>query len=201
MIQIPPEVELVLASSSPRRSELLGQVGLRFEVRPADIDESVLSNEPPTDYVRRLSIEKAVAVARPGEVVVAADTTVEVDGEILAKPVDADDARRMLQMLSGRVHRVHTGVTVMTYDPDGDRTATRTAVVTTAVSFVELDDPTLDWYVETGEPDGKAGAYAIQGAAAAFVERLDGSVTNVIGLPLAETLKMIRLALSDAGCQ
>lgn len=200
MLRIPSDVELVLASASPRRSELLLRVGLKFEVRPADIDESVRSGELPVDYVRRLSIEKALEVARPGEVVLAADTTVEVDGQILAKPGDTDDARRMLQMLSGRAHLVHTGVTVVRSDLDGDRTATCTVVVTTTVTFVELDDASLDWYVETGEPDGKAGAYAIQGAGAAFVERIEGSATNVIGLPLAESLKMIQLALSGVGC-
>jgi septum formation protein len=189
-----------LASSSPRRSELLRQVDFDFEIRPADIDESVRTGESPIDYVRRLSIEKAATVARRGEIVVAADTTVEVDGEILAKPLDDGDARRMLRLLSGRTHRVHTGVTVMTLGSASLPASTRTYVADTAVTFVDLDDSTLDWYVGTGEPRGKAGAYAIQGAGAAFVERLEGSVTNVIGLPLAETLGIIRLALSGAGC-
>ena len=200
MIQIPPDVRLVLASSSPRRSELLHQVALDFEVRPADIDESVREGESPIDYVRRLSVEKAAEVARPDEIVIAADTTVEIDGDILAKPVDDDDARRMLRLLSGRTHQVHTGVTVLTVGPNGSPAETRTTVVHTEVTFVALDDATVDWYVGTGEPDGKAGAYAIQGAGAALVERLDGSVTNVIGMPLAETLENIRLALSGAGC-
>ena len=131
---------------------------------------------------------------------VAADTTVEVDGVILAKPVDGDDARRMLRLLSGRVHQVHTGVTVAMTRATGRPATTHTQVVHTAVTFVELDDATVDWYVRTGEPDGKAGGYAIQGAGGALVERLDGSVTNVIGLPLAETLEIIRLALSGRGC-
>jgi septum formation protein len=200
VIRLPSDVELVLASSSARRSELLSQVGLTFEIRPADIDESVHAGEPPIEYVRRLSVEKAAAVARPGEIVVAADTTVEVDGEILAKPVDGDDARRMLRLLSGRVHQVHTGVTVAMTRAAGRPSTSHTQVVHTAVTFVELDDATVDWYVRTGEPDGKAGGYAIQGAGGALVERLDGSVTNVIGLPLAETLETIRLALSGRGC-
>jgi len=200
VIRIPSDVELVLASSSARRSELLSQVGLTFEVRPADIDESVHAGEPPIEYVRRLSVDKAAAVARPGEIVVAADTTVEVDGVILAKPVDGDDARRMLRLLSGRVHQVHTGVTVAMTEAAGRPSTSHTQVVHTAVTFVELDDATVDWYVRTGEPDGKAGGYAIQGAGGALVERLDGSVTNVIGLPLAETLGIIRLALSGRGC-
>jgi septum formation protein len=200
VIRLPSDVELVLASSSVRRSELLSQVGLTFETRPADIDESVHAGESPIEYVRRLSVEKAAAVARSGEIVVAADTTVEVDGEILAKPADGDDARRMLRLLSGRVHLVHTGVTVAMTGAADCPSTWHTQVVHTAVTFVELDDATVDWYVRTGEPDGKAGGYAIQGAGGALVERLDGSVTNVIGLPLAETLKTIRLALSGRGC-
>jgi septum formation protein len=119
---------------------------------------------------------------------------------ILAKPVDGDDARRMLWLLSGRVHQVHTGVTVAMTGATGRLVTTHTQVVHTAVTFVALDDATVDWYVRTGEPDGKAGGYAIQGAGGALVERLDGSVTNVIGLPLAETLEIIRLALSGRGC-
>lgn len=200
MIHIPSGVALVLASSSPRRSELLQQVGLDFEVRPADVDESVQLGESPIDYVHRLAVEKAAAVARPGEVVVAADTTVAIDQEILAKPLDAEDARRMLRLLSGRVHNVYTGVSVFTAGAVGNQPAVRTQVVDTAVTFVELDDEMLGWYIATGESDGKAGGYALQGAGGALVERLDGSVTNVIGLPLVETLAMIRLALSDAGC-
>lgn len=185
MIELPDGVRLVLASASPRRSELLRSVGLEFEVIPADIDESVLPGESPTAYVARLSAEKAAAVAqRVGSdvIVVAADTTVDIDGLILEKPVDAGDARRMLGLLSGRTHLVHTAVTVL---PGS------TVVVETAVEFVELTPETMDWYVATGEPFDKAGGYAIQGAGGALVRRLDGSVTNVIGLPLAETLALI----------
>jgi len=173
---------LVLASASPRRSELLGRVGLDFEVRPADIDETPLPDEAPTDYVRRLSSEKAAAVGRADEVVIAADTTVEVDGQILEKPLDDSDARRMLRLLSGRSHQAHTGVTV------SKGGVIETFVVSTTVTFVDLISEMIDWYIGTGEADGKAGAYGIQGAAAALVERVDGSVTNVIGLPLAETI-------------
>jgi septum formation protein len=176
---------LVLASGSPRRRELLQSVGLDFEVRPPDIDESVRPNEPPTAYVRRLSAEKASIVARPGETVIAADTTVEIGGTIVGKPVDDADARRMLSALSGATHLVHTGVTVM----EGDRCETR--VVTTLVTFVELTAEAIDWYVGTGEPMDKAGGYAMQGAGGALVSRIDGSVSNVIGLPLAETLEML----------
>ncbi|MGA9277638.1 Maf family protein [Ilumatobacter sp.] len=186
MIELPRGFRLVLASGSPRRSDLLTGAGLEFEVRPADIDETPLDGESPIEYVRRLSIGKAVEVVRPTEVVIAADTTVEVDGAILEKPIDADDARRMLRLLSGRAHHAHTGVTVAAPGH------VDTIVVSTAVTFVELTDEMIDWYVATGEADDKAGGYGIQGAAAAFVERADGSVTNVIGLPLAETVAMLR---------
>ncbi len=185
MIELPDGARLVLASASPRRSELLRSVGLEFDVIPADIDESVLPSEMPARYVARLSAEKAAAVARrvgSDAIVVAADTTIDVDGLILEKPVDAGDARRMLGLISGRTHLVHTAVTVL---PGS------TVVVATAVEFVELTPETVDWYVATGEPFGKAGSYAIQGAGGALVRRIDGSVTNVIGLPLAETLALI----------
>jgi septum formation protein len=179
---------VILASGSPRRSQLLADAGVDFEVRTPDIDETPLPDETPTAYVARLSAQKAGAVARSDEVVIAADTTVEIDGRILEKPVDADDARRMLRSLSNRTHHAHTGVTVQR--PDG----AETRVVTTSVTFVELDDAQIDWYIGTGEPMDKAGAYAIQGRAAGFVERIDGSVTNVVGLPLAETLAMLNTA-------
>jgi len=179
---------LVLASGSPRRRDLLRGVGFEFEIRPADIDETPMSGEAPAAYVRRLSIEKAAKVARPGEIVVAADTTVEADGQILEKPVDDDDARRMLGLLSGGSHHAHTGVTVV-----GDSTE-QTIVVTTEVTFVDLEAATIDWYVATGEAEGKAGSYGIQGTAGALVERISGSYTNVIGLPLAETIALLRNA-------
>jgi len=186
------ERRLVLASASPRRSELLRSVGLDFEIIPADIDESVLPGEEPSDYVARLSRRKAAVVAAgtSDAIVVAADTTVDVDGQILEKPVDEDDARRMLGLLSGRSHLVHTGVTVARL-PETRAPGAATMVVESAVTFVELTDRGVEWYLSTGEHLGKAGAYGIQGAAAAFVERIDGSVTNVIGLPLVETLALI----------
>jgi septum formation protein len=194
MIEIPAGFRLVLASASPRRSELLRSVGLEFDVLPADIDESARPGESPTDYVARLSGEKAAVVAdRIGEdaIVVAADTTVDVDGQILEKPSDAADALRMLALLSGRTHLVHTGVTVLRSCGVGSG-RTGSVVVETAVEFVELTPEIIEWYVGTGEPFGKAGAYAIQDAGGALVRRLDGSVTNVIGLPLAETLDLVR---------
>lgn len=198
MIAIPSNRSLVLASGSPRRRELLKGAGLTFAVRAADIDETPLDGESPTAYVRRLSIEKAAASAAsplssPADVIIAADTTVEIDGLILEKPLDDDDAYGMLRRLSGRSHHAHTGVTV-SVGRDGARRSS-TILVTTEVTFVALTDDMIDWYLATGEASDKAGAYGIQGAAGAFVERIDGSVTNVIGLPLAETLATLRDAL------
>jgi septum formation protein len=198
---------LILASASPRRAELLGSVGLQFEVVPADIDESVRAGETPSEYVARLSREKAAAItervdADGDAVIVAADTTVDVDGDILEKPVDDDDARRMLRLVSGREHLVHTGVTVARFPEArarGTEHASTTCVVETAVRFVELTDQAIDWYLSTGEHVGKAGAYGIQGAAGGLVQRVDGSVSNVIGLPLAETLGLIRSAMDGHG--
>jgi septum formation protein len=187
ILALPENTTLVLASGSPRRSMLLVQVGLEFEVRRPDIDETPLVGELPTDYVARLSARKASAVARPDEIVVAADTTVEIDQMILEKPTDDNDARRMLRMLSGRTHHVHTGFTVI----GSNRSVTD--VVTTAVTFVELTNQMIDWYVGTGEPRDKAGAYAIQERGAALVKSVEGSVTNVVGLPLAETLATLGL--------
>jgi septum formation protein len=196
VIELPPGTRVVLASSSPRRASLLQSVGLTFEVRPADIDETPRTDEGPIEYVRRLSTEKAAAVGRALDrpsgdalapaVLVAADTTVEMSGSILGKPADDGDAARILRSLSARTHHVHTGVTVAT------AARSRTIVVTTAVTFVDLDDAVIRAYVATGEPRGKAGAYALQGAGGALVERIDGSVTNVIGLPLAETIALLR---------
>ncbi|MCU1362085.1 MAG: maf protein [Ilumatobacteraceae bacterium] len=178
-------MRVVLASASPRRLELLSHLGLDIVVRPADIDESVRAGEDPVAYVRRLSIEKAAAV-ESSDLTIAADTTVDVDGRILGKPVDGDDARTMLRSLSANTHRVHTGVTVRL------GAAAATAVATTLVTFAGLGEADLDWYVATGEPFGKAGAYAIQGAGGAFVQSVEGSVSNVIGLPLTLVLELAR---------
>ncbi len=186
LIDLPDGARLALASSSPRRADLLSRVGLEFDVRPADIDEAIRSAESPVAYVERLSIEKAAAVGpRPDEIVLAADTTVEFDGRIIGKPVDDVDAERILRLLAGRTHRVHTGVTVVGAEPV-------TIIVTTAVTFGALTEPMIARYIASGEPRGKAGAYAIQGAGGALVAQIDGSVSNVIGLPLAETLALIR---------
>jgi len=177
---------LTLASASPRRRELLEQLGFVLRIRPAQTDESPLPGEPPRDYVLRVASEKARAVA--GDAVLAADTAVVLGSTILGKPRDAADARRMLRALSGVRHQVLTGVCVR------GGGAERTAVVAAEVQLDPLSDAQIDWYVATGEPLDKAGAYAIQGLAGAFVRELRGSVSNVVGLPLAETLELLRSA-------
>jgi len=183
-------MNLVLASASPRRQELLADLGLVFAVRPADIDESVHSGELGTDYVLRLAREKAAAVAGTGELVIAADTTVDLNGELLGKPVDDDDARSLMRKLSDSVHHVHTGVCALLIDADGARREEST-VVTTSVTFAPVPDAWIDWYIATGEPFDKAGGYGMQGSAAIFVHRIDGSPTNVIGLPLDATASLV----------
>lgn len=173
-------MKLVLASQSPRRAELLRNAGYEFTVRPANVDESVLENEDPRKHVERLAMQKAQATpAEPGEIIIGADTVVVIDKEILGKPKDPDDAARMLRLLSGRRHEVLTGICFRC----GalivkDWAATR-------VWFCELSKADIADYVATGEPMDKAGAYAIQGRASRFIERIDGSYTNVVGLPVA----------------
>jgi septum formation protein len=176
---------VVLASGSPRRHELLAQIGVQFAVRVPDIDETPEPGEAPSVYVRRLAFAKAAAVsAAPDELVIAADTTVELGGEILGKPLDADDAASMLRRLSARTHRVHTGVAVRHGDLE------LAEVCTTLVTFVELDEAMVEWYVGTGEPIDKAGSYALQGAGGALVQLVRGSVSNVIGLPLHVVIEL-----------
>jgi septum formation protein len=176
---------LILASASPRRSELLRAAGIEFTVRVADIDETVLPGESPGDYVRRLAREKAQAVAQAGEMVLGADTTVVIGGEIAGKPVDAEDARRMLKLLSGQWHEVLTGVSLIR----SDQIISEVAV--TRVKFVKLADAEIDWYVATGEPMDKAGAYGIQGYASRFVESIEGNYSNVVGLPVQLVYAML----------
>ena len=181
---------LVLASQSPRRRELLGQLGIPLEVRPAHADESVAPGERPRAYVLRVAREKARAV--PGELVLAADTAVVLGDEVLGKPEGADDARRMLRALSGTEHEVLTAVVIRRASPAP--ALELDAVVATRVRFAPLSPAAVEWYVSTGEPLDKAGAYAIQGAGGAFVLAVEGSVSNVVGLPLAETAALLRRA-------
>ena len=179
---------VVLASRSPRRIDILNQMGVDHVVMPADIDESPLPNEDPVSYVRRLALEKARAVrarVEPSSTVLAADTTVDVGGQILGQPVDEADSRRMLRLLSGRTHQVHTGVAVVSAEGES------VVVVTSHVTFIEVTDTLLDWYLETGESVGKAGSYAIQGHGASLVLATEGSMSNIIGLPKAETARLL----------
>ena len=182
-------LRLVLASASPRRRELLGQLGVHAEVRPAEVDETPLRGEGSVDYVLRLAEAKARAVASTDAVTLAADTCIDMDGVIIGKPADAGDAARTLRQLSGRSHDVISGVAV--HHPDRSPSLA-SAAVTTAVTFVTLTETQIDWYITTGEPLDKAGAYAIQGAGGLFVETIRGSASNVIGLPLAETAALFR---------
>jgi septum formation protein len=181
---------ITLASTSPRRRELIAVLGIPFRVAaPAGVDETPRAGESPVELARRLAVEKAQSV--DGDPVVAADTIVEVDGDILGKPVDADDARRMLRRLSGRAHRVHTGVAVRTGERLEVEVEVAVQIVTTSVRFVALTPEAIEWYLATGEPFDKAGAYAIQGAGGVFVEGVEGSVSNVVGLPLHIVARML----------
>ncbi len=182
---------LVLASASQRREQLLRLFGWQFTVEPADIDETGRDGEPAERLVVRLAIGKAQTVAEnqpPGTVVIGADTIVAVDDDVLGKPSDDDDARRMLRLLSGRSHRVVTGVAVCV----DQRVAT--AVEETWVTVGALDDAEIDWYVASGDHRDKAGAYGIQGVAGIFITRLHGSFTNVVGLPLHTLRPMLATA-------
>jgi septum formation protein len=179
-------VPLVLASGSPRRRELLSGLGLRFEVRPADVDESARPDEGPQQLVARLSAAKVdwAAAARPDALVIAADTVVVCNGEILGKPADVAENREFLERLAGRSHQVYTGHSLRR----GGRSAAR--VCRTEVTFRELSGAEIDRYVATGEGLDKAGGYAIQGRGAALVPRIEGCYFNVVGLSLAAVIEL-----------
>lgn len=185
----------ILASSSPRRRELLASIGMTFDVIPSHVPEIVAVDEPAPDYVARLSRDKAEEIARrhPSAWVIAADTTVLLGQQLLEKPGDADDARRMLSAISGKTHLVFTGVTVQNVQSGW----LDTEVTRSEVTIAPLNAGDIDWYVGTGEPLDKAGAYAAQGAGAVFIESIHGSFTNVVGLPLAVLFRMLRKAGLD----
>jgi septum formation protein len=178
---------LVLASQSPRRAEILRQAGIPFTVRPACVDETALAGEKPGEYVQRLAEWKALAAdAAPSETVLGADTTVVIDGEMLGKPEGSEDARRMIELLAGRRHEVLTGICLR-----------RGAVAVrdwaaTEVWFSPMTADEIGAYVASGEPEGKAGGYAIQGLASKFVERIEGCYFNVVGLPVALLYRHLR---------
>lgn len=187
--------KLILASASPRRRELLSQLGMPFMVLPADIDERYHAGEAPRDYVLRMSRTKAQQVAwqHPDAWVLGADTIVTIDDRILGKPKDAADAATMLSSLSGRVHVVMTGLALMRHDHGYMATET----VRTSVFFRVLSEADISAYITMDEPFDKAGAYAIQGHAGVFVERYEGCYTNVVGLPVQRTAAMLRCAGVD----
>ncbi len=184
-------MRLILGSGSPRRRELLAQIGVvPDDIRPANIDETSFKNELPRPYAARLAVEKAEAVtATPDELVLAADTVVAVGRRILGKPKDAGQAAEFLLLLSGRRHKVITGIAAKLGDCRWSRQ------VETVVQFKRLSDTEISAYIRSGEWDGKAGGYAIQGLGAVFIPKINGSYTNVVGLPLTETANM----LSGAG--
>lgn len=178
-----------LASASPRRRELLTQIGVTFELAPVDIDETPLANEGARAYVERLAQAKAAAafarINHPDAVVLGSDTSVIIDDEILTKPADAADAKRMLQRLSGNRHQVFTAVAVLSQSQH------QQVCVATDVDFRTLSNAEIERYIATGEPMDKAGSYGIQGKGAILVEKISGSYSNVVGLPLTETAALL----------
>jgi septum formation protein len=181
-------VRFVLASASPRRAELLAAAGFEFDILPADVDETPAPGEPPRTYALRVARAKAEHSARQlsdGRIVLAADTIVVAGGRLMGKPADAVDAHSMLKALSGVVHDVHTAVVVRASGRQFEE------VVTTEVRFNPLSEREIAWYISTGEAEGKAGAYGIQGRAARFIERIDGSWSNVVGLPISTVYRLL----------
>jgi septum formation protein len=184
---MPGVARLVLVSASPRRAELLAAAGFEFDVDPVDVDESRKAGEPPPAYVERVARLKAAAGAprHPGRSVLAADTVVVLGDIVLGKPRDEADARDMLRQLSGRSHEVLTAIAL------ASNGGVRTHLERTTVWFRTLSESEIDWYAGSGEPMDKAGAYAIQGLAARFIPRIDGSYSNVVGLPLAAVADLV----------
>lgn len=187
--------QIVLASASPRRYELLTRLGLEFEVEPSQVIEKPFADEAPNDYIMRIARAKAVAVARRRDcgLVIGADTEVVVDGQVLGKPRDTEDAKKMLALLSGKWHAVMTGVAL--YDVETGNEAVDYAK--TLVRLAHLSKEEIDWYVATGEPMDKAGSYAIQGLASLFVDEIAGNYHNVVGLPIPLVYRLAR----QLGCQ
>ena len=194
LIELP---KIILASASPRRAEILRTVGWPFEVLPVDIDETRRAGENADDYVQRLAGEKGFAAAarNPASMIIAADTTVTIDDHILEKPMDGSDAARMLQLLNNRWHRVLTGVAII--NPETSKTIV--AHEETEVKFAAMSDEEIDWYVKTGEPMDKAGAYAIQGLGARFIDEVRGDFFNVVGLPIRLVYEMFVESLTANG--
>lgn len=190
MIKTP---KLILASGSPRRSEILTSVGWAFTKDIADIDETEFENESPADYVCRLAREKAVAVAQRyrNAVVLGADTTVVIYNQIIGKPVDLDDARKMIKMLSGNWHEVLTGVSIVQVE-ENELIKTDVDLQRTRVKFAEMNDEEIEFLVQYGDPLDKAGAYAVQAQAALFIEKIEGDYWNVVGLPISLVYELVK---------
>jgi septum formation protein len=191
-----PKQPVILASASPRRKQLLKEVGLKFKTVPAHIAEDYLSGETPRQHVRRLARSKALLVAAkyPNAWVLGADTIVVIDGQILGKPKNKAQAKKMLQTLSGRTHKVYTGFAITRKTSS----VCRTKIIKSDVRFKNISSPELNWYVAGEEPYDKAGGYAAQGKGASFIKSIGGSFTNVIGLPLCEVLEeMIKLNIIE----
>jgi septum formation protein len=184
--------QLVLASASPRRHELLQRAGVVFVTVPSNVSEDKQPGETPEQYARRVAREKAQDVAQrhPGAWVLGADTVVVIDGMVLGKPRDAADGYRMLRLLSGRTHQVLTAFSLV----DGSGTVRASQIVTSLVTCKSLSDTQIETYLATGEPFDKAGAYAVQGLGASLIERVEGSYTNVVGLPMDEVLAALHTA-------
>jgi nucleoside triphosphate pyrophosphatase len=184
------EPKIILASASPRRAELLYQIGVKFELVPSQIEERPHPDEAPPDYITRIARAKVVAVARHQEagLIIGADTVVVLDGRLLGKPVDDHDAKSMLKQLSGRWHAVMTGVAL--YDVESRHEVAD--YEKTLVKFAQLTDREIDWYVHTGEPRDKAGAYGIQGLGGLFVDEIAGNYYNVVGLPVPLVYRLAR---------
>ena len=193
-------MRLILASASPRRRDLLRNAGFDFEVRPGRIVEEIQPGEQPADFARRAAREKALQIAAstpPGGLVLGADTVVVINGETLGKPSDPQDAARMLRLLSGRTHQVHTGICLVRAPDETEALKHETTLVT----FRKLDEPEILQYVESGEPWDKAGAYAIQGLASKFVTRISGCYSNVVGLPVALVYEILKPLMKEAGAR
>jgi septum formation protein len=194
---------LILASASPRRQELLRSAGISFVVQPTDIPEIPRPGENPKTCAERLAREKAAFIARrrPTDLILGADTIVVVNGEMLAKPLDAPDASRMLHLLSGRSHQVITGVCLIGPEPRAENRQLRTfediRSETTTVFMDSLNDSDIQSYISTGEPMDKAGAYAIQGIASRWIPRIEGDYSNVVGLPVALVYRMLRARVTE----
>jgi septum formation protein len=184
-----PAPAIVLASGSPRRRQLLAEAGVEFEIVESGVDEQMRDGEAGREFALRMAREKALAVSRrrPRELVLGADTVVEIDAEILGKPQHPDEARSMLRKLSGRVHRVYTGFALAR----GGRVA-ESAAVLSSVRFRDLSEAEIDRYVATDEPYDKAGGYAVQGQAASFIAAVEGSIANVMGLPIDQVRQALR---------